>query len=353
MTISVLTGFALLPPVPPAGITDGTTAVDATTDYVTFVGKVPVTGTINTVYHRVAGTTLIGTLSCQIQTLDASGDPGGTAYGSCAQSDVVVAGTEDNTQITFGSLACSATAGDLVAIRIWASVVTSGSASVMSTGAATGMTTLTLPYTTERTTGTGAGTKSAAGVGPVVEYSGPAYYDWGWVPSTTQGSESVDADGSLRRIGNRFILPCSVTAYGAWAYLDWDTNNTTIKLYDTDGTTVLATATMLAAARSTTTARLGYFSFATPVNLQANTASPYRLVVETDNTSATAATIGMANAIVAAHMDHLCLGTDCYYTSHNGTSWTDTTTKRTWMGMLVSSFDDGTGMGRANLNIGL
>jgi hypothetical protein len=144
-----------------------------------------------------------------------------------------------------------------------------------------------------------------------------------------------------------------MTAAGVWCYLDWDTDTTSLKLYDTDGSTVLGTVSLLTAARASTANRILYAPFAAPVNLAANTSAAYRIVAETNNTSSTAAGVIVATAIVANHMDMLSLGTACYHTSYNGTSWTDTDTKRAYIGLLVSKIDDGLGGGRANYLLGM
>lgn len=322
---------------------DQTTTLDATTDYAAWVCRVPVTGTIDKVHARIGSTTLSGTLSCQIQTLDSSGDPSGTAYGSCTQVDVAVTGTEDNTQITFSGLACSATIDETICIRIWASTVTSGSVNMLTTGSYLAATSDALPYITTRTTGAGGGTHASIAMGPSVEYLGAVFYDVGWPPTTTFAVENIDNDGSVRRIGNRFVLPAPVTCDGWWGILDNDTDTTTVRLYDTDGTTVLASSTLVSANRQATSGRLYRIKWddGVTVNLSANTASPYRVAITTSNTSATAANLPVANAITAAHMAMLPLGTNCYHTQHNGTSWTDTTTKRCPIGILASKIDNG------------
>jgi len=355
MTQAILGGWTLLPAPHSLPSSDGNTAVDATTDYVAFVTRAPRTGTIDKAYVRLGTTTLSGTLSCQIQTLDSSGDPSGSAYGSSAQSDVAVTGTEDNSWITFSSLACSATAGDYICIRIWASTVTSGSANIITTAPGTGPENPGFPYSTVRTTGTGAGTHAAIATGAVLEYSGAVFYPLGWSPSASVATENIDSDGSVRRLGNRFILPVPVTAIGVWVMIDNDTDTTSLKIYGTDGTTVLATATLVAANRQASSARPFYalFDSGTEVVLSANTASAYRVVAETNNTSATAAGFPVLTFSALGWQDLLSLGQNCYHTSHNGTSWTDTTTKRVGIGLIVSKIDDGTGFGAASFNLGI
>lgn len=354
MTAAAIIGFVEFPHHGGMWVnSDATTLLDATTDYASFICKAPATGTIDKVHVRLGSTTLVGTLSCQIQTLDSGGDPSGTAYGSCTQVDVVVAGTEDNTEITFSGLACSATIGDYICIKIWPTVVTSGSVNVYTTNASGAAQVDGFPYSSVRTSGTGAGTHATVGPGPDIEYSGAVFYHVGWGPAAAYAQESIDNDGSVRRIGNRFILPVPLTVAGCWVQIDNDTDTTTIKLYDTDGTTELATATLVAANRQGTSARLQRVLFGAPVNLSAGTATPYRIVITTSNTSATSAGIIVATIVTAAHMAGAPLGTAMYHTSHNGTDWTDTTTKRAAIGLLVSKFDDGLGNGEATYLMGM
>ena len=54
----------------------------------------------------------------------------------------------------------------------------------------------------------------------------------------------------------------------------------------------------------------------------------------------------------AAWQDMLGLGQAMHYTSYNGSAWTNTTTKRAPIGLIVSKIDDGNGLGRASYNLG-
>jgi hypothetical protein len=249
MAATAVIGAIPYPSIPPSmSGSDASMALDATTDYVCWVIKAPATGTIDKCYFRIGSTTLVGTLSCQIQTLDASGDPSGSAYGSCAQSDLVVAGTEDNTNLTFSSLACSATKGDFIAIKLWSSAVTSGSGSIAFPAAS--LASVNFPYGVSRTTGSGAGTHSAAIGGSVsLEYSGAVFYEIGLLPACALNAINVDADSSVRRAGNIITPAVPITTTGCWAFVEVDNDTGTFKLYGTDGTTVLATHTLSSANR--------------------------------------------------------------------------------------------------------
>jgi len=370
MTATAFTGRSPLPPYPVSSLTaNGTVTLDAAGapdngvagDYVAWVLQAPATGTIDKVTIRLASTTATGgnaTLSCRIFSVDASGDPDDDAvYGSCAQSDYSVTGTDDNTFVTFSSLACSATKGDVICVTVWLSaIVTTCTCNVVTNAITwgTGNPPQGFPYQTNRTTGTGAGTHSANVIGMSLEYSGNVFYQTYVGPCHTVLTENLDSDGTLQRQGNRIILPMAVTVDGFWAVLDNDTDTTVLKLYDTDGTTELATGTLVSANRNGTAGAMYHIPFAgASVNLTANTASPYRVVVTTNNTSATAVGVRGITVNTAAELNQLPLGTNCYYTSHNGSAWSDTTTQIAQIGLLVSKFDDGLGGGVANYRMGV
>lgn len=369
MTAVAVGGAFMLPSVSIWASGDGTITLDAAGspdtgvagDYVSFVLQVPETGTIDAVTVRLAATAATGgngTLSCRIFNPDSAGDPDDdSVYGSCTQQDYAVTGTDDNTFVTFSGLACSATRGDTVAVTIWLSaLVTTCSVNLVVVGsfASGAFPPSNFPYTSSRTTGTGAGSHSNVGYGVTIAYSGGERYDIGIMPALTSTTENMDADGTLRRVGNVFILPAPVTVHGAWVVYDNDTDTTSIKLYDTDGTTVLATSTGATAYRTTTSAGWNFVKFAgSPVNLQANTTTGYRIVVETTNTSSTAVVCRKITVNAAADLGQASMGQDWHYTSHNGTSWTDTTTARSAIGLMVSKIDDGNGLGRASFNIGV
>jgi hypothetical protein len=266
--------------------------------------------------------------------------------------DYSVTGTDDNTFVTFSGLACSATKGDVLCVTVWISaLVTTATVNVVANAGYAGG--VRYPYTTSRTTGTGAGTHGTAMHGMSLEYSGGVFYDIGITPAMTFASEGLDNDGTFRRLGNRLITPVPVTVDGFWAVMDNDTDTTVIKLYDTDGTTELATATLVSANRDANGVGLYYVPFAgAAVNLSANTANPYRVAITTNSTTANAVTVRSIVVSTAAELAQLSLGTGCYYTSHDGASWSDTTTRRVHIGLLASKFDDGSGVGRSAFQLG-
>jgi hypothetical protein len=113
-----------------------------------------------------------------------------------------------------------------------------------------------------------------------VAYSGGVYYNIGCDPASNATTASVDSDSAVKRIGNRLILPVPVTAIGIWCFGDIDQDTTTLKLYGTDGTTVLATSTLSSVKRGSTGVGhyVGFFDSGATVELSANTASAYKNV---------------------------------------------------------------------------
>ena len=79
--------------------------------------------------------------------------------------------------------------------------------------------------------------------------------------------------------------------------------------------------------------------------LTANTANPYRVVAQTDNTSATNCAVRFANNMTATHLAQMPLGTAWISTTHNGSAWAEVNTRRYYIGLHVSEIDDGSGSG--------
>jgi len=327
--------------------------LDATTDYICFVVRAPATGTIDKVFVRLSTTTLVGTFSCRIYNLDSAGDPDtASVYGSCVQSDYSATGTDDGTIIEFGSLACSATINDDIAVFFWFSSISSGTSASINYQSSSIWPVNCLPYLVSRTTGSGAGTHGGLGGGIAIEYSGGVYHDFGLTPPGAVVTVAVDNDSSIRRAGNRFILEAPITVYGAWIFVENDFDTTTVKLYDIDSTTSLGSTTLVVARRNGTAGGMYYVYFPTPVNLVANTATAYRIVIETSSTTTNAAVL-RGYSCTPAHLAQCPMGVEWYSITHNGTAWSADDTQRLSIGLLASKIDDGTGFGRASFNLGI
>lgn len=338
MTMQSIGGSFDFPRLETNASTAASVTLDSTDDYAAVILRAPATGTINKIHVRTASSTLSGTLSCEIQTLDASGNPSGTAYGSSAQADQV--NPSGSTTYSF-TVDASATEGDDIAIVFFLSALTSGSVQV-STSVATIFTT-NFPYLCNRITGTGAGTKATGTPTISIEYSGGVFYECGTIPLWVISNLSIDADGAIRKAGNVIIPQGKISAKGAWAWLDAD-QNCWIDLIDTDGSTVLRTASIVAVRRTGNSHNFHRVLWDASGAVELAAGSTYRLVINTASTTAFT-TRSYTGAPASAHLGQMSGGTNVYMTTHDGSSWTDTNTGRISIGLMVDQISDDAGGG--------
>jgi len=113
------------------------------------------------------------------------------------------------------------------------------------------------------------------------------------------------------------------------------------RLYDASDN-ILASATLNAGHRSTTSSALAHFYWDSPVDLSKDTY--YRIAIRATTTT----DIGILRNYTDSSSLFNCLplGTDMIQTSRTGSgSWTNTNTNRMVMGLLVNAFDDASGGG--------
>lgn len=91
--------------------------IDAAGEYVGFVFRVPKTGSIRTIHFRTGAVTTSQTLNISIVTVDGSGIPTSTAYGSMVAVTQASPAANTSYSVTLGTDA-TATEGDLVAVKI-------------------------------------------------------------------------------------------------------------------------------------------------------------------------------------------------------------------------------------------
>lgn len=158
------------------------------------------------------------------------------------------------------------------------------------------------------------------------------------------GSASVASGGAIRRAGLKFKFPQELKADRF--YLDMQIPNGCdgrLVLYDSDGTTELRSVDIDNDAVSA--AGVGRFMCAVvePVTFTADTFYRWVFLAST----ATSGVVYYADVAAAGHMDGLVGGQDMHWTEHDGTNWTDTTTRRPHFVIGVSAVHDGTGGGLA------
>lgn len=183
-----------------------------------------------------------------------------------------------------------------------------------------------------------------------INYGGTYYMIRGsWPFSAAFTSNTFSNASTPDVIGNIWIPRFKCRVKGVWLLIDLD-GAVAVKFYDTDGVTVLAEATLAANSRPSNGPGLYFVPFsdaAGEVTVSPTVGSTYRIGVEPS--SATNVTTYTFTANSAAIMDAFGFGQNMYLTSAKdptGTGdWTNTTTQRTFLGVMIDQLDDGVGGG--------
>lgn len=203
-----------------------------------------------------------------------------------------------------------------------------------------------IPYTMQFT---GAGPWADQTQQPIVglKYNDGTYAYVGGVTYPIQALNTVlfNSASTPDERGSIIRFPAPVRVGAAWVRIDLD-GDADLVLYDSDGITALETVSMDKDVRQGLVGRTRQIRFATDRALLANT--NYRLVVKP--TSVTDLTIYDFDVNAAALLDGVEGGQTWQYTQRTDAgAWTQTVTKRPWMGVLVTHIDDGAGVLAAGL----
>jgi hypothetical protein len=328
--------------------------IDASGEKVAFVIRVPKTGTLNSVGFLLGTVTQAPAsgLKVSFQDIDtATGNPDGTGD----QFATVTSGLTSNSWVDVSSTGYmgaggagsgakrSVTAGDRLGIVIeFASFAASDNVDIVS--AATG-TSVTMNYQCYVDHFTASWGKQAA-VNPIfsLKYDDGTYAAMPEVlPITGFGTLSYNQNTVAQdEAGLIFQVPFTCKVVGFWYDADID-GNADIVLYDSDGSTSLGSLSIDNNVRASTGngAGFGYFSGG-EVTLSINTS--YRLILKP--TSTTSVILKYIDVNSAALFDQMPGGQTCHFTSRvDAGSWSQTTTRRPLMGLLISALDDGVSAG--------
>jgi len=337
----------LLPPgpaVPPAFNTgNGVWIVSTTRTRGSWIFQVPKSGTLDMFEFWWFNVTTAQPVRVSFQGVDSSGNPDGStsAYRDIASPSVgwAVPGlmTDDGTN---GGVKLAVTQGDWLAVVIQF-VSTTGDVR------AGGVTLATNVWNTNN------GIYLASYNGTVwakdltIQPIGVLKYDDGsyacadgLMPFNATTTTTFNSGSTPDERGLILDISAPVRVVGGWVAIDLD-NNADLVLYDTNGTSVLASVPMVAANRSTTAGKIGFYRFASAVTLAAG--NTYRIVVKPGASSVSTYTVTVASAAIMAAMPG---GADWHLTTRTDAgSWSETTTLRPLMGLVIDAIDDGTGSG--------
>lgn len=323
--------------------------LDADGEKDAYILRVPRTGTLKAVGFRLGTVTQAPTNGLRVSFQDVSlttGDPdeatdqfrdvtSGLTTGAWVTTGLI---TDDGTDtgvkrsVTRGALLAvvvefaSFSAGDNLGVYARASVNTIGSGAV---GHA---------YNTHKTGGTWAKNRGALNL--ALQYDDDVWecLDLPMHNLAALNSVNFSSSSSPDERGLIFQFPAPVAVRGGWWRGLNTATDTDMVLYDANGTTALETITF--DAQVTTTGIGGnasYAPFSQDRVLLANT--PYRLVMKPGSSNMTLHDFDVAAAaIMNAHEG----GQAWHYTQRtDGGAWSETTTKRPMMGLLVTGIDDG------------
>ena len=338
-------------------ITSGTVTyqsflLDASAEKVAFVFRAPKAGTLARVGFRTATVTTADTLKVSFQDVDATnGDPDGVVD---QFRTVASAGVTSNTWIRTGLITSdgtdngtlrSVTRGQVITVVIEFNAFVAGVVNIAANrvfGLTANQPMVGLNYVDHFTA---SWAKSTVGIGVIaIEYDDGSFaYLPNALPADTMSSNSVSSGTTPDEIALKVRLPFTAKVSGFYvaAIVAGDAD---VVLYDSDGTTPLATASIDKDQR-VTGANISAGLFSSDVTLTANTF--YWIALKPTTTTAETLYWFTVNATPgAAQLDQVSGGQDAYWTQRTDAGvWADTTTKRPLIGLILSALDDGVGGG--------
>lgn len=319
--------------------------LDAATEKFAHIFRVPRSGVLNRVGFRtgaVANNPDNG-LRISFQDLNASGNPDGTQD----QFRDVAGPFSANTWYTTGLLTDTGAdggtkrtvvAGDRIAVVIeFVSFVAADSITISATQAVLNDGTAFVAMEHYVDLFTAAWVKSRGAPLLALEYETDGYLPLAdsTYPVLAYTNISPTLGGNPDEAALRFQLPFAARCDGAWVRAQF-TGDCEIRLYDSDGTTVLA-STVIDASAGLAATGLQIFARWAPVVLSANTT--YRLSVRP---TVAGATVYGFTVDSAAIMDAAVGGIEWYKSLHTfGGGWAETATERPLIGLHLSALEEG------------
>lgn len=319
--------------------------LDAAAERFSAIFKVPKTGNVSHLHFRTGVVTASTTLDVRLETVDGStGDPSGTLFGTNTNGSQASLASSTWYRVAL-TAAAAVTRGDFVALTI----ANSGSGNLNIVSVNSNFVRAKFPYT-DLFAGAGpTWTKSDTAPCCALEYDDGSFaISPGVVPVSNLAGEMIESDTTPDEIALKFRLPGPVRVSGCWltanygAAADFD-----LVLYDSDGTTALRTISLDATNKFGAASGLQTYDFGASQALLANTY--YRLALK-PSSAVNAVTIDVLTVNSAGLMDCFGGGQDFHYSVRTDAgAWSDTTTKRPFLGLIIDQIDDGTGSGSSGV----
>lgn len=308
--------------------------------WIAWVGQVTQSATIDRYFFRVNTAATGCNALVRIETVDtATGLPTGTLVHANATDAITIGtGAQDFANNFDGTF--SLTKSDLIAFVISVSSGTPSGVNIAfwdDDGAG-----VSIPYLLDYDSSVTLRTSLCICAGLGISGGGAMPLPKMW-PINAVTNETYNSTSTPDTIGNKIVIDAPIRICGAWYWVDQD-GDATLKLYDTDGSTVLASASLYTAIPPITTSQLCEARFSSSIELQPGT---YYLAIEA--TTATNIGISTITFVNSTWRSGSPLGADkmtyssCTQTPTGTGSWTDTTTKQVVMGLIIDGLDDGAG----------
>ena len=327
-----------------SGQNTSTMTLNADNEKAAMIFLVPETGTCIGAGFRTSTVVTGDTVTVELVTVSATtGDPvydGShvpTLYHANATTTLVIADSDDNAWLDVTWTGFTVTRGDIVALVITLDAgATAAGTDIDITKIQTGVTN-DFPYIDLFTTSWVKTSTNVVGVGLLRYSSGVFHPIQGMFPYLSTLISTFNSADNPDEIGLKFSLPFPVRVTGFWLSLDGD-NDFDVVLYD-NADSVLQTISMDSNQHALTSGGIWRTTFDGTEIIAKDTT--YRLVVKPG-----AINIRLFRFSVneAGHLDAHPGGSNFAQTQRtNAGAWTDITTERPLIGILIDQFDDGVG----------
>lgn len=315
--------------------TYGNMTLDAANEKAAYIVRAPKAGNIDRVCFRTGNVATGETVDVRMETLDASGNPSGTLWGTNTNASKVIGNADDNTWMEVTLTAAATVArGDTFAVVVALPGVTSAALNI-SRGA--GAVAFGFPYTDNYT---GSWSKSTAAPIGALRYDDGTYpYTAGLHPWSSVASTGLNSGSTPDEIGNKITVPFPCTVAGLWCWCGLNTVNTTFKLYDNSSSVLASVA--LDGDMSVLTSQC-FIHLGSDVTLAAGDVVRATFAPSASGTNAFIMEATAPSGLGSAHPG----GTAVVRTSRtDGGAWTDVSDQFAGIGLVISALDDGAGGG--------
>lgn len=247
------------------------------------------TGTLEKIHMRYSVSTSSTVYELRVETVDSTGKPSGTLWGTDTSQSYSGVTANSTKTVTLSSGAVFNNIGELFALRHNITFF-AGNASLQ--GYTDGSAGDFLPYLASTSNGGSSWTARTTAPSFALEYSDGSFVLYpGNYPIDSIATDALTTTSNPRMVGNAFNNPVKMRAVGMYINSDNDADFN-IKLYDSDGTTVLASLSADADIPIGLTAGTTYVAyFPTPVELAAN--AEYYLMFESLGSTVTTYSLNM------------------------------------------------------------